>query len=385
VSPPTRARLVSVDLLRGVVMVIMALDHTRDYFSASRVNPLDPDKTTLALYLTRWVTHFCAPTFVFLAGTGAFLSLGRGKPRAELSSFLLKRGLFLVVLEVTVVRIGWTFNFDYQIVWVQVIWALGVSMIVLGLLVRFFSDTVIGVFGVAMIALHNAFDGIKVQHQGEFLLGAPPSDWILAVLHERRAPVVYPVIPWIGVMAAGFAFGHVMRFDAERRRRTLARLGAALVAGFLVLRALAVYGDPNPWKPRADTVASLMVFFDVEKYPPSLLFLMITLGPMFLALAWLERAGPTMERAFLAYGRVPLFYYVAHIYLIHVSMVVAGVVTGYRAKELFVPFFMLPRGYGFSLDVVYAVWIAMVLGLYPACRWFAELKATRKDWWLGYM
>jgi uncharacterized membrane protein len=365
-------------------MILMALDHVRDYFTNVRFSALDIDKTNVPLFLTRWVTHFCAPTFVFLAGTGSYLSLGLGKSREELSSFLWKRGLLLVVLEVTVVRLGWTFNFDYQLVWVQVIWALGVSMIVLAILARL-PDWFTGAFGIGMIALHNAFDGIKVQHTGELLIGASARDWIVALLHEQRPPVVYPLVPWIGVMAAGFVFGKVMRFDEERRRRALVRLGLGLVAGFVVLRALAIYGDPHPFAPRETLTKTIFAFMNVQKYPPSLLFLMATLGPAILSLAWLEKLDERVARVLMVFGRVPLFYYVAHLYLIHLGMVVAGVATGFRARQMLVPFFMLPDGYGFPLAIVYTFWIAIVLGLYPACRWFAELKARRRDWWLGYL
>ncbi len=370
------SRNVSVDVLRGIVMILMALDHVRDYTSGAGFDPTDLSRTNAAWFFTRFVTHYCAPTFVFLAGTGAFLSLGRGKSRAELSRFLWTRGLFLVVLELTVIRFGWTFNLDYRLVWVQVIWALGVSMIVLAGLVRLPDWATLG-FGLTLIFGHNLFDGVRLHHSG-VLLGASARDWVVAILHVQRPPIVYPLVPWVGVMATGFVFGRVLLLETARRRRVLAAIAAGAIALFVVLRVTNIYGDPRPWNGQGGMLGLLSVL-NVSKYPPSLAYLLVTLGPAIGALALLERADGAIGRALASFGRAPLFYYVTHIFLVHAIAVVLGVSTGHSARELCVPFFMLPDGYGFSLAVVYLVWVAVVAVLYWPTRWFADLKARRKD------
>jgi len=370
------SRNAAIDVLRGIVMILMTLDHVRDYVSHVRFSPTDLTRTTTALFFTRWVTHFCAPVFVFLAGTAAYLSLARGKTRGALSRFLWTRGLFLVFLELSVVRFAWTFNFDYQIVFVQVIWALGWSMIVLALLVRL-PDHVTGAIGVAMIALHNLLDPLDLRHDG-VLVGAGARDWILATLHEQRPPIIYPLVPWIGVMAAGFVFGKVFSWDADRRRRICMQLGLGAVVLFVLLRASGVYGEPMPWQGPTGS-QPVLSFLNVTKYPPSLCFLLITLGPAIASLPLLERASGRVGRVLGAYGRAPLFYYLAHIFLTHAIAVGLGVAQGYRAGELCVAFFMLPDGYGFSLGVVYAVWAVVVIALYAPTACWADLKARNKQ------
>jgi uncharacterized membrane protein len=375
-AAPPPARNVSVDVLRGVVMILMALDHVRDFTSAARFSPTDLTKTNVAMFFTRFVTHYCAPTFVFLAGTGAFLSLGRGRSRAALSRFLWTRGLFLVVMELTVVRFGWTFNLDYRLVWVQVIWALGVSMIVLAGLVRL-PDWVTAAVGLTMIFGHDLFDGVGLHHRG-ILVGASARDWVVAILHVQRPPIVYPLVPWVGVMATGFVFGRVLTLEASRRRRVLTGIAAACLALFLLLRLTNAYGDPSPWNGRFDTTGVLSLL-NVTKYPPSLAYLLVTLGPAIGALSLLERADGPVGRALSSFGRAPLFYYIGHLYLIHALAILVGVVTGYSAGQLCVPFFMLPEGFGVSLGVVYALWVVVIAIMYLPTRWFADLKARRKD------
>lgn len=386
-SPP-RERLESVDLLRGLVMVIMALDHVRDYFTESRFDPLDLSQTTVPLALTRLITHFCAPVFVFLAGTGAYLSLTRGKSRSELSKFLLTRGLWLILLELTVLRTGWEFNFDYSFSFVQVIWAIGWSMIALSALV-YLPSRITGAIGVAMIAAHNLADGI--QPGGIGVLG-----WLWQVLHAGGpitwAPghvllVVYPLIPWVGVMAAGFAFGEILTIDPARRKRTLIATGGGLIALFAVLRGFNLYGDPAPWQAQATPGMSLVSFLSCQKYPPSLLYLCMTLGPAILLLPVLERWKGRVAGFFLVYGRVPMFYYILHVYLIHILAVVTALLVGINAGFLFLdPIITVPPpGWGFGLPVVYAVWAATVFALYPVCRWFSGVKRRRKYPWLSYI
>lgn len=383
-----RERLDSIDLLRGLVMVIMALDHVRDYFSESRFDPLDLSKTAIPLALTRLMTHFCAPVFVFLAGTGAYLSLTRGKSRPALSRFLLMRGLWLVFLEMTFVRTAWEFNFNYSFAFVQVIWAIGWSMVALSALV-FLPSRAAGAIGVIMIFTHNMFDGVDPGRLGLF-------GWPWQVLHAggpiAYSPghvilIAYPLIPWVGVMAAGFAFGEIFTLDRVRRRRILFSIGGGLVVLFAFLRGLNIYGNPVPWSVQGTPRMSLISFLNCLKYPPSLLYLAMTLGPAIALLPLLERWKGRAAGFFLVFGRVPLFYYVLHIYLIHLLAVATAVLMGLNVRFLLsAPFFSAPvPGWGFGLPAVYAFWAATVFSLYPVCRWFAGVKSRRKDPWLSYL
>ena len=354
-------------------MVLMALDHVRDFFSSARFDPLDLSVTTPAYFLTRWVTHYCAPVFIFLAGVSAFLYAARGRSPGQLDRYLFTRGLWLVVLELTVVHLGWFGTFDHQFMLAQVIWAIGWSMVALsGLVALRLPLWAIAAFGLVMIAGHNLLGGLDHAN-----LGAWESLW--TVLH-RPGPiqfgddyqlfVLYPLVPWIGVLAAGYAFGPLLLRPAPERRRWLLALGAGLTLAFVVLRFTRLYGDPRPWLPRADGLLSLFDFIHVEKYPPSLLFLLMTLGPALLLLAWLDRLpqpGP-VSRFFITFGRVPLFYYVLHLLLI-------------RALGML----LVPPGGGYSLPVVYLVWLAVVAALYPVCALFKRLKQHRQDWWLSYL
>lgn len=392
-----RARLYSVDALRGVVMVIMALDHVRDFFHvyAKTFDPLDPAKTWTALFFTRWVTHFCAPTFVFLAGTGAFLSTRRGRTKKELSRFLLTRGLWLILLEVTLVRFGWLFNFDYHFVLLQVIWAIGWGMIALAGLV-FLPVRFVAAFGLATILLHNLLDRFRAADFGEWR-------WLWVVLHEANVTmpkpgylflVAYPLVPWVGVMAAGYAFGQILTLGREGRRRILFRIGFAAVALFVVLRALNFYGDPLRWAVQErGPWFTFLSFLNTQKYPPSLLFLLMTLGPSIVALALFDRArepGPLM-RPFVVFGRVPMFYYLLHVPIMHVVAIVLAYVRYGHFEWFFMNWLspgqpqLEPEGYGYGLWVVYAVWLGVVAALYPLCRWFAGVKARRRDAWLSYL
>jgi uncharacterized membrane protein len=358
-------------------MVLMALDHVRDYFSNAHVDVTDLAQTTPALFLTRWVTHFCAPVFIFLAGTSAFLSRGRGKTSAELSRFLLKRGIWLVVLELTVVRFAWFFNLDYSMFALQVIWAIGMSMVVLSVLVLL-PVAAVAAFGITLIATHNLFDGIAPERFG-------PLAWLWCVLHVRRVPVLYPLVPWVGVMAAGYALGPVLLREPARRRRALLTLGLGSIAAFVVLRALNLYGDPRPWSAQASGTLTVLSFLNVTKYPPSLLFVAMTLGPAIASLPLLERAAGPVAGFFTTFGRVPLFFYVVHLYLIHALAIGAAYLTGHDVRAFLSGFFAFPKEYGFALPVVYLVWVAVVAALYPACRWFAGVKRRRRDVWLSYL
>ncbi len=381
------ARLDSVDILRGIVMVLMALDHVRDFFHADALlyDPLDLSQTSVPLYFTRWITHFCAPLFVFLAGTGAFLSASRGKTIPELSRFLWTRGLMLVIFELTIVEFGWKFNFANF--WaVQVIWAIGVSMICLAALVHLRVRT-IGIIGIVMIACHNLLDGIKPEAFGVFSL-------LWKILHVSEPTMIfsvinfwpfYPLIPWIGVMAAGYAFGTILLKEPVRRRKILLQLGLGMTAVFIILRAVNIYGDLLLWTVQKDPVYTMLSFLNTTKYPPSLDYLLMTLGPSIALLAVLDKRIGRVGKFFVVYGRVPMFYYIIHIYFIHLLAVVAGASQGYDAAVFFNLMFAFPKGYGFSLPVVYLIWIAIVLALYPVCKWYGALKRRRKDPWMSYI
>lgn len=380
-------RITSIDTLRGVVMILMALDHVRDFFGTPGVSPTDLAQTTVPLFLTRWITHLCAPVFFLLTGTGAFLSLGR-KSIPELSRFLLTRGVWLVLLEITVVRcLGFQFNVDYQVTMLVVIWALGWAMIVLAALVWLPVSAVL-LFGVAMIAGHNLLDGVRSTHPLWVLLHTP------GLVVNRPGFVVfaaYPLIPWIGVTAVGYGLGQVYKWSTERRRAFLLRVGFALTAAFVVLRAINVYGDPAPWASQASSALTVVSFLNLTKYPPSLLFLLMTLGPALLLLRALEDGTPRVMRPAVTFGRVPLFYFLLHLPLIHLlAVIVCYAQNGaaywmFRSPDLSAYPFTAPPGWGLSLPVIYLLWLLVVVLLYPPCAWFAAVKQRRPDAWLSYV
>jgi uncharacterized membrane protein len=401
-APPARQRVDSIDLLRGLVMVIMLLDHTRDFFSMEQYqfDPTNLDRTSIALFLTRWITHFCAPVFFFLAGTGAYLRRARGVTPREMSGFLVSRGVWLIVLELTIIRALITFDVLPHGVFVfQTIWALGWSMIVLAGLVHA-PLWVTGVFGGLMVLVHNAFDAMGPQacFPGQPVCGA--GDVMLRVLHVS-GPVVlgskgamvlalYPLIPWIGVMALGYVFGRLYTMDAAERHRILLRLGGAVTALFVILRATNLYGDPSKWSVQSRGAGfTVLSFLNLTKYPPSLLYLCMTIGPAILLLAFMEREQRSaIGRALVTYGRVPMLFYVLQWVWAHGLAYAAFVAAGKPTSALFIlhnnPPEVLARA-GFPLPVVYVVWIAGVLALYPICRWYAGVKRRRSDWWLGYL
>lgn len=413
VTGPRRSRIDSVDLLRGLVMVIMLLDHTRDFVhdDVFRFDPTDISRTYPTLFFTRWITHFCAPVFVFLAGTASYFQIARGKSKADLSRFLVTRGLWLIFLEFSVVRflIFWEFNITGFLGGMQVIWVLGWSMIALAALIHL-PLRAIAAFGVAMILGHNLLDPVTVTQwrgPGTPIPGAMDKLWI--IVHEggffpvasESGPGIfflYPLIPWIGVMAAGYAFGRVYDWPAEDRRRWLLRWGTAVTVGFLLLRASNLYGNPGDWSVQKSAAMTVVSFLNLQKYPPSLLFLMMTLGPAMILLAVWERRtrdaatepaarGP-LVRALITYGRVPLFFYLLQWVMAHSAGYLLTLLAG---KDTWIYFRFpgpgpnLPPDAGFDLWVVYVAWIAGVILLYPLCRWFAGVKARRTDWWVSYL
>lgn len=357
----------AIDRLRGIVMVLMALDHARDFFGSAHSAPTDMARTTATLFFTRWITHFCAPVFVLLAGTGAFLMLARDGKRA-VSKFLLTRGLWLIFLELTVIRVAWFFDLSWRFTAFQVIWAIGCSMVALAALVLL-PSRIVGAIGVAMIVLHNLFDHVALgPHWLATILHAPG---MLEPRHGYRLFVVYPLIPWVGVIAVGFALGEV--FERRDRQRVLVVVGAVVVMAFMVVRGINRYGDPHPWSAAEHPVLD---FLNCTKYPPSLDYLLMTLGPALIALAALESLQLS---AFETIGRVPLFYYIAHLYLLHTGAVVAARVL-HGEDILGKPFFTATAN--MSLLGVYAMWACAIAILYPLCRWYAALKARRRDVWM---
>jgi uncharacterized membrane protein len=380
-APQARGRVPSIDRLRGLVILLMALDHVRDYFTNVRFSATDLAQTSAPLFLTRWITHFCAPTFIFLAGTSAFL-LSQRMTRPALARFLLARGVWLIVLEFTVVSFVWTFNFDYPMgLIMQVIWATGVSMCVLAGLIAL-PPAAVAAFGIALIAGHNLLDGIRPESFGAW---AP----LWKIVHvQAQIPVgvvLYPLVPWVGVMAAGYGFGTIYRWDPARRLRALRILGGALCVAFISLRALNAYGDPSPWAPARTWWLTALSFLNVTKYPPSLMYVVLTLGPALLVLAWLERRDLVLLQQLETFGRVPMFAYVVHIALAHLLAGLLALALGHGGTILGNIFIAYPKEWGFGLPGVYVAWLVVLTLLYPLCRWFAALKRRRSDWWLAYL
>jgi uncharacterized membrane protein len=381
-----RVRVESIDVVRGVIMILMALDHTRDFFGNSGLNPTDPATTTIPLFFTRWITHFCAPVFFLLTGTGAYLSL-RKKSKRELSRFLFTRGLWLIFLELTVTRcLGWQFNFDYRVTLLLVLWALGWAMIVLSVLV-YLPASVVAAFGVVMIATHNLFDSVQSSNPLWSILHSPN----FIVNHPGRIVfVTYALIPWVGVTAAGYGLGQIYRWPSERRKAFLLPTGIGVTAAFLILRGINAYGNPVPWSVQKSSAYTALSFLNTTKYPPSLLYLLMTLGPALLFLWAVDAGTPSWLRPTLTIGKVPMFYYLLHIPLIHL---LAVAVCYARYGHIYWMFessglgefpITSPPGWGYSLPVIYLLWALVVITLYPLCRWFADLKQRRSDAWLSY-
>jgi len=374
-------RIPSIDFLRGAVMVVMAIDHTRDFFTNLTFEPESLSQTWTALFFTRWITHFCAPTFVFLAGLSARLQLQRGLPKRELSRFLVTRGLFLVGVELFVLRPAMWFRFDFAgSAMLQVIWVIGWSMVALAALIHA-PTWFIATFGLVQVLLHNAFDAVRVARPARSFGSAlwsllhQPNSIDLGGAHGPAASVLYPLVPWMGVMALGFVAGRVFELDAQRRRAWLARAGCATIALFVVLRGTNLYGDPRPWHEQSTAWRSLLDLLDTEKYPPSLAYLAMTLGPALLALAVLDgRTTARFARPLLTFGRVPLFFYVLQWPTVHL---ISALFRRIAPSS--------PPGEGFALPIVYLGWALGLAALYPLCAWFAALKRRRTDAWLSYL
>lgn len=384
-------RIASIDLSKGIVMVIMALDHTRDYFhySAFFFDATDPTQTTLPIYFTRFITHFCAPAFSFLAGLSAFM-IGKRKPINKLSTFLLKRGIWLVFVEIIIISFGWKFDIYFRHIGLQVIWALGISMIILAGLIHL-PKKVILAFSLMIIFGHNLLDNTHFD-----------SNFFWSMLHEPKrfeftegqtVIFAYSLLPWIAVMSLGYCFGSLYdaTYDIQKRQRLLNGLGLGSLVVFFILIAFNTYGDPLKWNNYGYTSKTLMSIFNVNKYPPSLLYLLITLGGTFLFIANAEKLKGKVVDFFCIFGRVPFFYYILHIYLIHFLAVFAAEFTGFGWQVMvsmpkFVTRVEALKGYGFNLITVYIIWIIVVALLYPLCKKFDTYKQSYKEkWWLSYL
>jgi uncharacterized membrane protein len=390
-------RLQSIDALRGAVMILMALDHIRDFIhhDAISFSPTDLTHTYPVLFFTRWITHFCAPVFIFTAGLGAFLWLQRNRTKTQLSRFLFTRGLWLILLELTVMRLAYNFNLSSRFpVLLIILWVLGGCMVVLSALIHI-PIRLLAILSIATIVLHNCLDGINASHFGAYAplwnilhqVGAFPLHGIIFV-------VGYPLIPWIAVMSLGFCFGQIFLLEPARRQKILLYTGIATTLTFLVLRATNLYGDPTPWSSQKTPLFTLLSFLNCTKYPPSLLFLLMTLGPALVALAYLDRRRFKSDNPLIVFGRVPLFYFIAHFYLAHAITVVLALLRYGRLAYpiLFNPIpsmggprNLFPPDFGYPLWAVYIVWIVVLAALYPLCRRYAKLKSENSAWWLSYL
>lgn len=386
----TTFRVESIDLLRGLVMIIMALDHVRDYFHAGAMvsDPTDLSQTSVVLFFTRWITHYCAPVFMFLSGTSAYL-VGQRKGKNALAKFLLTRGIWLIILELTVVNFGWYFNF-YASIDFLVIWALGFSMIALAALI-YLPLPLIMIIGLIMVFGHNLLDNTHVAGEGV-------SSILWSLFHEQHFYnfkttlfIAYPVIPWIGVMALGYCLGqlYAKEISADKRKRLLLLMGTAAIILFIVIRYINEYGDPEPWASQSSRSFTILSFLKVSKYPPSLLYLLVTLGPALLFLAITENARFGLANKIKVIGRVPMFYYLCHLYLLHLAAMVATLFCGHSPGDMilnnWIAFEPKLKGYGFSLGVTYLVWLGLVFILYFPCRWYDRYKRSHQQWWLSYL
>jgi uncharacterized membrane protein len=390
-TPTSRARIDSIDLVRGIVIVIMALDHSHDFFGSLTVNPTNTATTTAALFFTRWITHFCAPVFFLLTGTSASLTLKR-LSKAALSRFLVTRGLWLIFLDIVVMRFALQFNFDYHMTFLVVLWALGWAMIALAALI-WLPTWAIAAFGIVLIAGHNTLDNIDASQFGAW---APL--WV--ILHQpgpllkaghSAVFVSYALIPWIGVTAMGYVLGDAYRWEAAPRRALLFWTGIALAAGFVALRYTNLYGDPLHWVVRKTPLFTVLSFINTVKYPPSLLFLMMTLGPALLLLRVFDGGVPRLLEPVHIIGRVPLFFFVLHFYWIHLLAAGACWMRYGTFANMFqspdvahFPFTAPPR-WDFGLPAVYFVWVFVVVSLYPLCHWYAGVRRRHDWWWLSYL
>ena len=384
-------RINSIDLLRGIVMIIMALDHTRDYFHAQAFldDPLNLQTTTPALFATRWITHLCAPAFVFLSGTSAYLQSLR-KTKKQLSLFLFTRGLWLILVEVVIMTLGITFDVHYHLIILQTIWSIGISMVVLSIVI-WLPFPVIFALGLIIVTGHNSLDFYEAATDKNYSI-------LYSLLHfqgghpigDRMLLVFYPFLPWAGTMILGYCFGKYYLSDIMNRNKRSILLGTGLIIFFVVVRLTNLYGDPLEWKEQQSLLYTFFSFINTQKYPPSLLYLCITIGLCLIILGLVGNVKNKFADAITVFGRVPLFYYIIHFYLLHLLSSILFFMNGHSFEEgakgaKGVPLKFLIPGEGFGLPGVYLVWLAVVLALYPLCKWFADYKRAHTSWWLSYL
>jgi uncharacterized membrane protein len=376
-------------------MIIMALDHTRDFFheQAMVADPTNLETTTPALFFTRWITHYCAPVFIFLSGVSAYLG-GQKKTKAQLSRFLFTRGLWLVIAEATIISLGWTFNPFFNFTGLQVIWAIGCSMLLLSVLVLL-PYRIIALVGVLLFFGHNIIDHFTNPAKGTlgdmlFKVLLTGSGDLYAYANNHFIAIFYAILPWTGTMVMGYVFGRLFTpaFTGQQRNKLCLFTGLALIALFVVLRSGNFYGDNNPWQPQRNTLYSVLSFINTTKYPPSLLYLCMTLGPAIALLPLLNKLGGWLANTLQVYGSVPFFYYICHIYLIHIVCVLLFFTTGHTTAQIVgerTPFLFRPQNFGFALGTVYLLWLLIVAALYLPCHWYSRYKQTHKHWWLSYV
>jgi len=392
---PTKHRIESIDIVRGAVMLIMAIDHVRDTLHKGHPTPTDLSVTTPILFFTRFITHFCAPTFVFLSGISARLAGMRRTPK-EQSLFLIKRGVWLVIIECTVVSLGLTANPFYNLIILQVIWAIGGSMILLGLLIRFkATPMIIGIIGLIIFLGHNIFDIVNPGAMGKttwwtLLLSSTGYDGVIPLNQTHFLNAPYALLPWTGVMFAGYAAGTVYSpsFDVQKRKKLLLNTGLGLLVLFFVFRAFNIYGDPAPWSVQRSKALTVISFFNTTKYPCSLLYLSMTLSITLIALSRLEGIKTRFTDVVKVYGNVPFFYYICHWYLIQTITILLFFIMGYNTSQIATPpnpIFFEPDGFGFNLAGVYLIWLGVLLIMYRPCKWYSNYKKTHHQWWLSYI
>lgn len=388
-----KQRIQSIDVLRGIIMALMALDHVRDYFHIEGMNgsPTDMETTTPFLFFTRWITHFCAPTFVFLSGTSIYLQSLR-KTKKELAWFLFTRGLWLIIAELTLVGFGWSFNIFFNFFFLQVIWAIGCSMVIMSGLI-FFRYWILTAIGVLLTLTHNIMDYILITDDN---LDVAANFFLITefepyVLGSVRIMTAYAILPWTGIMLLGYASGkwYSSEMSPEKRRKALITTGSLLIVLFISLRLLNGYGDPAPWETQRNFTYTVLSFLNVTKYPPSLLYALMTLGPALIVLALIENIRNRFTAIFNIFGRVPFFYYLIHIYIIHILCVILFFAEGFSFEDNFklkMTFAFRPdENFGFSLGIVYLIWLFVLVLCYFPSRWYNNYKSTHKQWWLSYI
>ncbi|MDP2902414.1 MAG: heparan-alpha-glucosaminide N-acetyltransferase domain-containing protein [Methylovulum sp.] len=378
----TGHRLIAVDILRGLVMVLMTLDHTRDFFSNIIYDPTDLTKTSAGLFLTRWITHYCAPVFIFLAGTSAYLSGIRHHDRRRLGIYLFSRGLWIAFLGISFESLIWCYTADFSELSGAVLWAIGWSMMTLAGLIYLPLPAVVGI-GLLLISTHNLFDGLKMTDMGGFgpLWAVLHSGETVHLTNKLVLHPYYPLIPWIGVMATGYGCGALVLDKPQRQRQVLSWLGFVMVAVFVLFRYRNQYGDPQPWSHQQSVTFTLLSFINCEKYPPSLLYLLMTLGPALALLPWLESVTGRPGKWLVIFGREPLFFYLLHLPM----LVFLALGWAWMAEDYPIPLLLpgFPQAYGYDLPIVYLIWAGVVAALYPLCRWYHGFKQQRQ--WLKYI